>query len=402
MKISEKVLQLKIQENDLMPCRRLCTKWKAKKPTGGERYASGQIRCDTCEIFMYPSLEHTHNTKTGEPDDDPKKGLSCSCCNSRISTRAKSARYGKYQDPNNSEPFEDDQNSNEQTQFFIALGPWSNWEHTINNPPFRWGVNPSSPSNVGVFNTLRLGDVIYYYANQDNPTPFSKRGLFGVGKVIRKYDENKERYWPDEKLRDEVRYRHRFEIESLKLVRTDSEMLPWIDGLPFTKGLNKIANPNTLQQLIDNTQKIWKIDLSTTPTQVNYWKISPGASARNWPTQHTKGITAISWGSNCGDLSNITSEELANRIHEKEPDSINQIQQIENFLKIKKGDIVIANKGMSEIVGIGRVVGNYNYDPISKSPHTFPVDWFDTTTRRIPEQRDWITTVVPLKLKTIS
>jgi len=161
-----------------------------------------------------------------------------------------------------------DKNSNEDTRFFIALGPWSNWEHSLNNPPFRWGVNPSSASNVGVFDALRPEDIVYYYANKDNPTPFSKRGLFGVGKVIRKYDEDEERYWPDEKLKDEIIYKHRFEIESLKLVQSDSEMLPWIDGLPFTKGLNRIADENNLKKLIDNTEKIWNIKLNDSAIDV--------------------------------------------------------------------------------------------------------------------------------------
>ncbi len=165
---------------------------------------------------------------------------------------------------------------NNTVRFFIALGPWSNWDHTMKNPPFRWGVNPSSASNVGVFNALRPGDIVYFYANQDPPTQFSNRGLFGVGKVIRKYDESNEFYWPDEKLKGEVIYKHRFEIESLKMVKSNSELLPWIDGLPFTKGLNRIANPETLQQLIDNTQKIWNIDLKSAQSSINYWKISPG------------------------------------------------------------------------------------------------------------------------------
>ena len=151
-------------------------------------------------------------------------------------------------------------------RFFIALGPWSNWEHTLNNLPFRWGVNPSSASNVGVFKALRHGDIVYYYANKDNPRKFSKRGLFGVGKVTKIYDEEHERYWPDEKLKDEVIYKHRFEIESLKLVETDSELLPWIDGLPFTKGLNRVANEETLKQLIDNTKKMWNVDFNSKNT----------------------------------------------------------------------------------------------------------------------------------------
>ena len=376
-----------------MPCRRLCADWKAKKPANGQQYSSGQVRCDTCDIFMYPSFEHTHNIKTGKPDDNPKNGLACNCCNFQIRTRSKSAKYGKYQDPNNQESSEYDQNSNE-VRFFIALGPWSNWEHTLNNPPFRWGVNPSSTSNVGVFNALRPGDIVYYYANQDSPTPFSKRGLFGVGKVTRKYDEENERYWPDERLKKEIIYKHRFEIESLKLVQTDSEMLPWIDGLPFTKGLNRIANQDTLQKLINATQKMWNLDLNSIPTSVNYWKISPGASATNWPEQYRKGMTAVHFA-DLGDLSNITSEELESKMIAANLGSTHK-SELKDFLKIKKGDIIIANNGMNNIVGIGRVTGNYVYDSTSKFPNTFPVDWFDTKKRKIPTQLDWDQTIVPI------
>lgn len=83
-----------------MPCNHKCAKWKAKKPPGGKRYESGQIRCDTCQIFMYPSLEYTHNTKTKKPDDSPEHGLSCNCCRMRISGRSYSAKFSKYQNPN--------------------------------------------------------------------------------------------------------------------------------------------------------------------------------------------------------------------------------------------------------------------------------------------------------------
>ena len=89
-----------------MPCNHKCTTWNAKKPPGGKRYESGQIRCDTCQVFMYPSLEHTHNTKTKQPDDNPENGLSCNCCNMRVSGRAYSAKYGKYQNTNNAKTFE--------------------------------------------------------------------------------------------------------------------------------------------------------------------------------------------------------------------------------------------------------------------------------------------------------
>ncbi len=288
------------------------------------------------------------------------------------------------------------------TRFFIALGPWSNWEHAINNPPFRWGVNPSSASNVGVFNALRTGDVVFYYANQDKPTPFSKRGLFGVGRVTRKYDEDSERYWPDEKLKDEIIYKHRFEIESLKLVQSDSEMVSWIDGLPFTKGLNRIANPDTLKQLIDNTEKTWNIDLNSSPTTTNYWKISPGSEGELWETEKNAGVIGIHFF-DFGDLSQLDENQLREKIREAYGAELtpakqaNTFGQMRDFMKIKEGDVILANKGKSKILGLGRVVGPYKYRPEMKHPHTFPVDWYDTTEGAISKQEGWMITIIQLK-----
>jgi len=284
------------------------------------------------------------------------------------------------------------------TKFFIALGPWSNWEHTINNPPFRWGVNPSSASNVGVFNALRPGDVVFYYANQDKPTPFSKRGLFGVGRVTRKYDEDGERYWPDEKLKDEIIYKHRFEIESLKLVKSDSEMLPWIEGLPFTKGLNRIANKATLKQLIDNTEKIWDIKLNSSETK--YWKIAPGEAGEDWENQKSRGLIGIHFFD--FDLTGLTEDELRDKISEKYGTAevakrANTFGQVRNFLSLNEGDIVVANSGKSKILGIGRVAGPYKFRKDEKYPHTFPVDWYDTTEGTIPKQEGWMATVSSLQ-----
>jgi len=146
-------------------------------------------------------------------------------------------------------------------EFFIALGPWTNWDHTIKNPPIRWGIQPNSPSNVGVFNSMKTGDIVFFYANKDSPTPFSKRGLFGIGSVIKKYDEEHEKYWPDEIVTNKVIYKHRFEIETLKIVKTDQELLPWVEGLPFTKGLNHIVDQGPLNQLLNHLEQNWNIKL---------------------------------------------------------------------------------------------------------------------------------------------
>lgn len=287
--------------------------------------------------------------------------------------------------------------SKENLEYYIALGPWSNWDHTIKHPPLRWGVRDSSASNIGVYDALKEGDIVFYYANQDLPTPFSKRGLFGVGRVTRKYIENEEKYWPDEQISNKVIYKHRFEIENLKLVKTDEELLPWIDGLPFTKGLNHIVDQIPLEKLLEHARTKWKLDLPTLPqtNSVNYWKISPGEQAKYWQDDLDRGIIAIGW-SRLGDLSGITPEELNKRMREQYYEEVAQRYQIENFLKIKKGDIIIANRGKSTVVGIGRVVGDYKYYSALEQPHTYKVEWFDTQERQIPTQNNWFVTVLPV------
>lgn len=52
-----------------------CLRHKALKPVGKGRYASGQKRCQTCEIFMLFS------------------GDRCPCCNTLLRTEPRNSKY---------------------------------------------------------------------------------------------------------------------------------------------------------------------------------------------------------------------------------------------------------------------------------------------------------------------
>ena len=58
-----------------MSCKGGCTQHKAKKPVGIGRYASGQKRCQICEIFMYWA------------------GLWCPCCGYRLRANPRNVTY---------------------------------------------------------------------------------------------------------------------------------------------------------------------------------------------------------------------------------------------------------------------------------------------------------------------
>ena len=60
-------------------CKGKCIQFKAKKPTNGSRYASGQVRCQLCEIYLTP--------------EGVKDNRSCKCCNYRIRTKPRNSLY---------------------------------------------------------------------------------------------------------------------------------------------------------------------------------------------------------------------------------------------------------------------------------------------------------------------
>lgn len=280
-----------------------------------------------------------------------------------------------------------------EADYFIALGPWENWKHTIENRPVRWGIADSTPSNMAVYNLASEGDIVFYYSTKHEPTHFTKSGFFGVG-IVRVKQIDTEKYWPEEVKTDKAFFTHKIFIDTLEFAQSDEKLLPLVDGLPLVKGFNHITKGPALDDLVKITEAKWGISLQNkTNTSVNYWKIAPGAQASDWDTQKKLGIIAIGWNE-LGDLSGKSFETVHKKLRELWPSSIgNTSSQFRDFLSIKKGDIIIANKGKSQIVGIGRVIGNYEYDPSIKHMHMYPVEWFDTNEYKIPEQPSWFITV---------
>ena len=58
-----------------MVCKGICIRHKAQKPVSQGRYATGQKRCQVCEIFI------------------KWDGLWCPCCGYRLRTRPRNLKY---------------------------------------------------------------------------------------------------------------------------------------------------------------------------------------------------------------------------------------------------------------------------------------------------------------------
>jgi MoxR-like ATPase len=113
----------------------------------------------------------------------------------------------------------------------------------------------------------------------------------------------------------------------------------------------------------------------------NYWKFAPGQHAVKWEEFCREGIMAISWKeANLKDLRTYSSTEaLAEALGVEDPENSNEVFNIENFRDASIGDIVIANRGKREAIGIGVIKGAYEYHPEKNDfSHVRKVNWLVT------------------------
>jgi len=121
-------------------------------------------------------------------------------------------------------------------------------------------------------------------------------------------------------------------------------------------------------------------------------------------------MIAIGWDE-VGDLQELSLEQIKNRLSENYEEYRRRnyktrltldATQLFYFKKIRDGAIIVANKGQSEIAGVGQVDGDYYYNrQAGKHKHTLPVKWLDTKRREIKRQMHWLQTVIPLTNKEI-
>jgi 5-methylcytosine-specific restriction protein B len=123
---------------------------------------------------------------------------------------------------------------------------------------------------------------------------------------------------------------------------------------------------------------------------VHYWTLSPGESGRLWDDFYKNGIAAIGWN-DLGDLSAYDDRRtIQTKLQALDPDGGNQrnnsLACYEFSHVMKPGDIVFAKAGFSRLLGVGRVTGDYKYDPSQGEYwHTRKVDWFKRIEGKLPK-----------------
>src|ERR1700693_1638403 len=132
-------------------------------------------------------------------------------------------------------------------------------------------------------------------------------------------------------------------------------------------------------------------------------KIAPGEHARKWQECLTGGYISVGWNE-VGDLRQFSEKDDFRKkfveLYSKGPTAVGpttrKANELWTLMELQPGDIVVANKGTSEIVGIGSIVApGYQWRPeLDEYKHTVSVNWTHTQPYSIDAVSSWATQTV--------
>lgn len=144
--------------------------------------------------------------------------------------------------------------------------------------------------------------------------------------------------------------------------------------------------------------------------KINYWIIAPGTNAAKWDEYSKSGEIGIGWDE-LGPLSNYKKiEQVRDKYleiwHPDNKDFASDApNQIWNFYKnIQIGDVIVARKGVKQIIGLGKVTSDYFYDDKrDEFFHLRKVNWEKIGEWKYPGQstRDTVHILKPAIVKEI-
>ncbi|WP_314412574.1 McrB family protein [Streptomyces sp. DSM 40484] len=185
-----------------------------------------------------------------------------------------------------------------------------------------------------------------------------------------------------------------------------------LTGQP-TPGLERFALRARLKEVIDERFAGWSYDLVT---EFLYWwadpnrtqqvvKIAAGEGGALWEECRAEGFIAVGWDGAPDLRSYADKDEFLAAFARAYADEYNGYQskitakanEVWKLLSLRPGDLVVANRGTSEILGVGRVTGDgYVWrEDRAAFRHTVEVEWDETHAGRLEEpERSWATVTV--------
>ena len=146
-----------------------------------------------------------------------------------------------------------------------------------------------------------------------------------------------------------------------------------------------------LNSLQGKLHRYWRIGTTSNKSGSSFWQImwNQNCISVGWPK-----VGDISWfdgkKESVGKLKQLLSDNYPNPPTTTGRDS-SQLAQF--VVGINEGDIVLAADGMT-ILGIGRVVGGYEFNSDSDFPHQRQVDWLTNTEWQLPVAKEGLLSTV--------
>lgn len=132
-------------------------------------------------------------------------------------------------------------------------------------------------------------------------------------------------------------------------------------------------------------------------SSVRYWKIAPGSNAQVWDQCREGSYIAIGW-EEPGPAAGLTRAQYMaqqEKYRSMHPDyELDKSAQAWKFAQISEGDRIVANRGTSEVLGIGTVTGPY-YRTTEHYGHRLPVKWEVTKVLEVDEP-GWRRTLIEI------
>lgn len=135
-------------------------------------------------------------------------------------------------------------------------------------------------------------------------------------------------------------------------------------------------------------------------------KIAPGENASYWKDCLEQGIMVVGWDE-VGDLRKYPEassyraafNEKFSGIYRNNKSTMGRAaNELWALRDLRPGDVIVANRGKSEILGVGEVVApGYEFLPERAGfKHAVHVAWDTTKARKVPTQEGWMRTIVPV------